>query len=325
MELDEIKGAIADVRNDRTSTNWALITYEGENSNNVILLGKGDGGVDELIEKLQDNMVGYGLVRVHEKFDESDIVRFVYVNWVGEKIHRMLRARLGTHSGAIKEIISPYHVDLPATTPDEISEKIVRDLVRKNAGTKSSVLERSSPASPATSAPGAKTWGQGGAKSSSGASKPVGVSQQSSGVRFADEQEVRAALQDVRSDTTDTNWALVTYDAPQSNTLVLLGKGSGGSEELIEHLKDDIVAYGLVRQMERFEESDRVMFAFINWIGENVHRMQRAKLGTHSGAIKDLFQPYHADINAANLSEISSEGITQTIRDVMGTATRVRN
>jgi hypothetical protein len=46
--------------------------------------------------------VGYGLVRLVERFDDSDTVKFVYIRWVGENIHRMLRARLGTHSGAIK-------------------------------------------------------------------------------------------------------------------------------------------------------------------------------------------------------------------------------
>jgi len=105
---------------------------------------------------------------------------------------------------------------------------------------------------------------------------------------------------------------------------VLLGSGSGGSNELLRHLKEDVVAYGLVRQVERFDDSNRVMFAYINWVGENIHRMLKARLGTHSGAVKALLAPYHADIDATNHSEISSEIITVKIRDTMGTATRVR-
>jgi hypothetical protein len=54
--LDEIKEAISDVRNDKTSTNWALLSYQGENTNNVQLLGKGDGGVQEIIDKLQNDI-----------------------------------------------------------------------------------------------------------------------------------------------------------------------------------------------------------------------------------------------------------------------------
>lgn len=35
-----------------------------------------------------------------------------YINWVGENIHRMLKARLGTHSGAVKGLLAPYHAGI---------------------------------------------------------------------------------------------------------------------------------------------------------------------------------------------------------------------
>lgn len=56
VDLPAIKSAIADVRDDRTSTNWALISYDGENTNNLVLLGRGEGGPNELIDQLQDNI-----------------------------------------------------------------------------------------------------------------------------------------------------------------------------------------------------------------------------------------------------------------------------
>jgi hypothetical protein len=55
--LDEIKAAIAEVRDDRKSTNWALLSYQGENTNNVALVGKGEAGVNELIDHLQDDIL----------------------------------------------------------------------------------------------------------------------------------------------------------------------------------------------------------------------------------------------------------------------------
>lgn len=53
--------------------------------------------------------------------------------------------------------------------------------------------------------------------------------------------------------------------------------------------------------------------------------MQRARLGTHSGAVKDIFNPYHVDLNPTTKSEISSEIIASKIRNAMGTATHVRD
>jgi hypothetical protein len=55
---------------------------------------------------LKDENVGYGLLRFTEKIDESQTVKFCFVNWVGEKINRMQRAVLGTHSGAVKELFA---------------------------------------------------------------------------------------------------------------------------------------------------------------------------------------------------------------------------
>lgn len=101
--------------------------------------------------------MGYGLLRVNERFDNSDTVKFVFINWVGESIHRMLRARMGTHSGAIKgtfvaytwcrylipliELLAPYHVTVDATNHSEISEEIVISTVSKASGTAVHVLD----------------------------------------------------------------------------------------------------------------------------------------------------------------------------------------
>lgn len=56
VNVNEIKNAIADVRNDRTSTNWVLVGYTGENTNDVHLVGKGDGGIPEIIDQLHDSI-----------------------------------------------------------------------------------------------------------------------------------------------------------------------------------------------------------------------------------------------------------------------------
>jgi len=321
VNLEEIKEAIQDVRNDRTSTNWVLLTYQGENTNDVVLLGKGDGGIHELISQLREEIVGYGLVRLVEKFDDSDTVKFVFIHWVGEKIHRMLRARKGTHIGAIKEILAPYHTDVEAEKHSEISEEIIVKAVRKASGTAVHVLEKGASSS-SSSAGVYKSKGSSGSSSPAAPKGPSSVPKQTDNVTF--DSAIKSAIQDVRSDATETNWVLATYDGPNSDHVVLLGSGSGGSSELLRHLKEDVVVYGLVRQVEKFDDSNRVMFAYVNWVGENIHRMLKARLGTHSGAVKALFAPYHADIDATNHSEISSEIITIKIRDTIGTATRVR-
>jgi len=290
----------------------------------VALVGKGDGGVNELITHLRDNIVAYGLVRINERFDNSDTVKFVFIKWIGESIHRMLKARLGTHSGAVKDVFSPYHVDVEAERLDEISEEIVIKTVSKASGTAVHVRD---PVGGSSShhTPSSPSVGRPLGSASKGSPAVSSVPKGSTNVTFGDEHAIKAAIADVRSDATPTNWVLLTYDGPNSNNIVLAGSGSGGSEELISLLREDNVGYGLVRQTETYDDSQRVMFAYINWVGENIHRMLKARLGTHSGAVKGILAPYHADIDATNHSEISPDIITTTIRRTMGTATRVLN
>jgi len=326
VELNEIKNAIADVRNDKTSTNWVLVKYAEGNSNDVSLFGGGEGGVNELIPLLNENIVAYGLLRITERFDNSDTVKFVFIKWIGESIHRMLRARLGTHSGSVKEVFSPYHVDVEAEKLSEISEEIIIKIVSKASGTAVHVRDAHGGGSSSSHTPSSPSLARGSAvKGSGGASQASSVPKSTDNVKFADEHAIRAAIADVRSDATSTNWVLLTYDGPNSNTITLAGSGSGGSEELISLLREDNVGYGLIRQTETYDDSQRVMFAYINWVGENIHRMLKARLGTHSGAVKGILTPYHADIDATNHSEISADIITTTIRRTMGTATRVLN
>lgn len=307
------------------NVNWILYTYaSGGNTNTIVLHGQGTGGVDELVSHLDDGIVAYGLVRLIERVDESDTVKFAFINWTGDNVPRMLRARIGTHSGAVKQFFSPFHVDINATQKSEVTEDIVRSTVKKAAGTADHVISKSSSSSSISTSSGSGEYARSPAtKGASTQPKLSATAQQTQGITLVDQAAIQSAIQDVRSDATPTNWVLVTYDGPNSSALTLLGKGDGGVEELISHLKDDIVAYGLIREVEQYELTQNVRFAFIDWVGENIHRMLRAKLGTHSGAVKALFSPYHVDLHPTNLSEISPTIVQDKIRQAMGTAKHV--
>jgi UDP-N-acetylglucosamine:LPS N-acetylglucosamine transferase len=84
-----------------------LATYEGGDSNTIVIAGSGSGGADELAQNLRDDMVGYGLVKMIEQIDETKATKFAFIKFQGNDIPRMLKARLGTHMGKITEV---FHV-----------------------------------------------------------------------------------------------------------------------------------------------------------------------------------------------------------------------
>jgi len=94
---------------------------------------------------------------------------------------------------------------------------------------------------------------------------------------------------------------------------------------MIELLTDDISAYGLVRKVDKIDESLTVKFAFISWMGESTDRMHKARLGTYSGAVKELFVPYHVDINTSSKSELTDEIILKLIQENSGSRSKVKS
>jgi len=142
-------------------------------------------------------------------------------------------------------------------------------------------------------------------------------------VEFVDESGGKAALQEVRKDSFDTDWCLFGYENAKSQKIVLLGKGSGGIEELKEQLKDDIVGYGLIRKTDKIDDSITVKFAFIMWVPDNVPRMQKARISVHKGKMQDFIGQFHVDITASVPTELSEQILTEKIMDTSGSGSRV--
>lgn len=339
---------------------WLAYTYPEVTSNEVAFLATGSGGVAELIQHLREDNVVYALVRKIDKIDDSHTIKIAFVFWVGENVNRMLRARLGTHKGLVNAFFSPFHVDLNCTQHNEISDDIVLDLIRSASGSKVHVLDEARAAqmaapkvTPSTSSVSTTPASSSTASTSSSGSQftPSGVAaiggrttpshaanrksmnfgrsapgstSDTIELAFEDEEACRAILADVRSDATPTNWAILTYNAPsKSKTLKIHSSGSGGFEEFLAALQDDLVCYGLVRLTEVVDQSTTIKFVFVNWVGDNINRMQRALLATHKGFVSKLFSPFHVDHECNKKDEISETIIMGKIKKAAGTANYV--
>lgn len=310
VDEQEGKNALLDVRSDSTDTNWCLFSYEGPKSNKITLVGKGSGGADQLAEHLKDDMVGYGLVRKTDKIDDSVTVKFAYIHFVGENVPRMQKARVSVHSGSVRSFIGQYHVDINATTIPEISDAVVNEKVTETSGSGSRVLNTATGAKEGTN----KNLQSSGSSSTS--SKVGGA------LEFQNSSELKELIGEVRKGSLD--WVVFSYENANTNTVVSLGKGNGGADEFIPLLKDDVVGYVLVRKTEQIDMTEAVKFAFIRFVGDNVPRMLKARLGTHFGAVTEFFSPYHVSLDVTRTNEISDEIIMNSISSASGTKVHVK-
>jgi hypothetical protein len=331
----DVPATIRDVKGDHSPLSWCVIGYESTGSANLVVVAAGEGednNVSELMAHLTPDTVAYCIIRKTEQIDNSLTAKFVYIRWIGNNIPRMQKAKLGTHAGDIYNLFAPCHPSLASPDANEVTDDNIMKEIMKASGSYKHVLEghpiqrqtsHTSPANPqqqkqpysATRPPVEKK------PASEQSNKPP----EKAAVDFQDIDGMRQAIAEVRYDGNDTDWVLITYDGPRSNTLKLEGTGSGGLHELKSHLRPDVVMYGLFRTTEKIDDSVTVKFVHIDWRGEKIHTMQRAKLATHSGAVRALFNPFHVDINASSDDEITEEIIMKKIKAAAGTAVHVLN
>ncbi|XP_055413052.1 drebrin-like protein isoform X5 [Bubalus kerabau] len=82
------------VVNEKSSTDWALFTYEG-NSNDIRVAGTGEGGLEEMVEELNSGKVMYAFCRV--KDPNSGLPKFVLINWTGEGVNDVRKGACANH------------------------------------------------------------------------------------------------------------------------------------------------------------------------------------------------------------------------------------
>eukprot|EP01147_Barroeca_monosierra_P000843 gene843-4115_t len=124
--------------------------------------------------------------------------------------------------------------------------------------------------------------------------------------------QIQEAVFDVRRDDTETDWCAFGYK--NKNTLHLAGKGSGGHTELLNFLREDEVYFCLLRIVDGDQESKRIKFVALTYVGEGVSGMNRGRVGVHSGSIRPLLGQCNIDISADNKRECTREIITKKLK-----------
>jgi len=200
-----VEDALKELRSPETSdTDWVAITYDNAKTMKMRLLGKGNGGADEMRGVLENTLAVFGMVRLIDRVDNSDTVKFCRVFFLGEKVPRMLKAKISVHQAAVKELLGQSHVDYECSTPEELTSDIVFEKVTVVSGTSSRVLDQK----------GGKPLGHAGQQVTTGSVPKTGPKREEidTDTLFENEAEAREMLQDVRDDSTETTYAIYEFD-----------------------------------------------------------------------------------------------------------------
>ncbi|KAM6984060.1 drebrin isoform 6-T6 [Tautogolabrus adspersus] len=128
------------------------------------------------------------------------------------------------------------------------------------------------------------------------------------------------AYQDVIDETSDTDWALYTYE-DDTNDLTLAASGGGGLPEITLTFDSGRVMYGFCSLKDPNSALPR--YILINWVGDDVPDARKCACASHVATIADFFQVrpttgVEVIVNASSLEDIDPSAIGQRLTN--GTA-----
>merc|ERR1712098_122275 len=126
-----------------------------------------------------------------------------------------------------------------------------------------------------------------------------------------------SAYEDVRSDKSETNWAVFGYDS-SGKRLEVTATGNGGIGELVGALRDDAVQYGFIAVTTGDSESIRKKFVFLSWGGPSASVMKKAKISVHKADVKRVVRDFAVEIHGTERSDFDEETIMRTVRKAGG-------
>eukprot|EP00297_Palpitomonas_bilix_P009534 CAMPEP_0113882288 /NCGR_PEP_ID=MMETSP0780_2-20120614/8868_1 /TAXON_ID=652834 /ORGANISM="Palpitomonas bilix" /LENGTH=339 /DNA_ID=CAMNT_0000869279 /DNA_START=55 /DNA_END=1074 /DNA_ORIENTATION=- /assembly_acc=CAM_ASM_000599 len=128
--------------------------------------------------------------------------------------------------------------------------------------------------------------------------------------------DVAAAIADVRSDASDTNWLVLEYQ--DKKTLKVEKTGSDGLAGILAEFADEKVLYAFLRTFSGDRESKRVKFVFIVWIGDSAGGLTKARVTTHKGDVAKTIGHVHCDFQVSDKDDLTEDIVTKRLKAVGG-------
>lgn len=122
--LNELTAAWHSVVDDKSSTNWALFGYEGQ-TNNLKVVGTGDGGLDEMIGWLNSNHIMYAFCRVIDT--KTSLPKCLLINWQGEGAPIVRKGTCANHIRAVEKLLKGAHITITARSEDDVEVDVIME------------------------------------------------------------------------------------------------------------------------------------------------------------------------------------------------------
>lgn len=311
---EEIPAALQEVRNDSTSTDFAVVGFDSENDNKLVLLGTGENGVEGAKALLKEDDVCYALIRKAQDYEQAGRLkqvstRFIFLYLRPESIPLKRKRVIGVAEGQVKKMFSPFAHSWEVATLDEVSDEKLTDIIDNIAMTKSHIVQKE-----------ASTFFIGGqpVKDVNYKKKSKTPAKVEQSRRLTVPDEIPEAIKAVRNESNSTNFVVVGFDAEDSKALALFGSGENGVEGIKTYIKEDDICYCLLKVDFNYEtagvvSSDGTRFIYVIYRPDSLSIRRKMAIGPLEGEINRVFAPYITNLEVDKLEDVTEQLISNEI------------
>lgn len=106
----------------------ALFGYEGH-SNDLKVVSKGSGGIEEMIEDLNSGKIMYAFVKVNDP--KTSLPKCVLINWQGEGANTVRKGICANHLRDVERLFHGAHLTINARNEEEVEPQLIIDKISK--------------------------------------------------------------------------------------------------------------------------------------------------------------------------------------------------
>ncbi|KAF9133321.1 hypothetical protein BGW39_010025 [Mortierella sp. 14UC] len=116
--------------NPNNSNNWAMFGYD-KGTNDLKVLGQGDGGLEELEDEFMDGKIQYAFVRIIDP--NTELNKFILIAWCGDGVPESKKGLFNSH------LADGYHLQINARCEADVTPAQILKRVNEGSGSKYSV------------------------------------------------------------------------------------------------------------------------------------------------------------------------------------------
>eukprot|EP00012_Vannella_robusta_P008579 CAMPEP_0206208062 /NCGR_PEP_ID=MMETSP0166-20121206/15986_1 /ASSEMBLY_ACC=CAM_ASM_000260 /TAXON_ID=95228 /ORGANISM="Vannella robusta, Strain DIVA3 518/3/11/1/6" /LENGTH=143 /DNA_ID=CAMNT_0053628989 /DNA_START=8 /DNA_END=439 /DNA_ORIENTATION=+ len=126
-DASSVTAAINDVLAQGSFSGWVLVGYQDDKT--LVLQGKGNGGVSELVQNIKEDEAQFCLVRIDDNTKGSlkETTRDIFIAWYGPGLSIIKRGKKTSDLGTVQKVMKPFHADITAVNKENFNETNVRD------------------------------------------------------------------------------------------------------------------------------------------------------------------------------------------------------